>query len=57
MDRGRLMQAGLGEKSLSFDEFADAEDIHMDLLESFPKLHMGGGYVILTLEMQYYRVT
>ena len=45
MDRGHLMQAGLGEKLLSFDEFADAEDIHSNLLAAFPKLHAGGGYV------------
>ena len=45
MDCGRLMQAGLGEKLLSFYEFTDAEDIHSNLLAAFPKLHAGGGYV------------
>lgn len=47
MERARLMQAGLGEKKLSFMENADAEDIHHDLIETFPKLRMGGGYELL----------
>ena len=45
MDHGHSMQAGIGEKLLSFDEFADAEDVHIDLLAAFPKLLGGGGYV------------
>ena len=47
MDRGRLMQAGLGGKTLSFMESIDAEDLHHDLLEAFPKLRAGGGYELL----------
>ena len=47
MDRGRLMQAGLGGKTLSMMESADAEDLHHDLLEAFPKLRSGGGYKLL----------
>ena len=47
MDRGRLMQAGLGGETLSIMESADAEDLHHDLLEAFPKLRAGGGYELL----------
>ena len=47
IDRGHLMQAGLGGKSLSFMETSDAEMFHEDLLDAFPKLHTGGGYELL----------
>lgn len=47
MDRGRLMQAGLGAKSLCILEHTDAEDLHHELLDLFPKLQAGGGYELL----------
>ena len=47
MDRGHLMQAGLGGKTLNFVESTDAEEFHEDLLETFPKLRTGGGYELL----------
>jgi len=47
MDRGQLLQAGLGDKNISFVESADAEDLHYDLLEAFPKLKSGGGYELM----------
>ena len=47
IDRGHLMQAGLGGKTLSFVETSDAEMFHEDLLDAFPKLRTGGGYELL----------
>ena len=47
IDRGRLMQAGLGERLLSFVESDDAEMLHGDLLQGFPKLREAGGYELL----------
>ena len=47
IERGHLMQAGLGGKSLSFMETSDAEMLHEDLLDAFPKLRTGGGYELL----------
>ena len=47
MERGHLMQAGLGAKTLSFMQSTDADDLHYDLLEAFPKLRAGGGYELL----------
>ena len=46
-DRGNLMQAGLGGKTLSFVDTCDAEMFHEDLLDAFPKLRTGGGYELL----------
>ena len=39
------MTAGLGEKSLVFSEDADSEEVHIELLEAYPKLRSAGGYV------------
>ena len=47
MERGRLIQAGLGDKPFSMYESNDAEDLHQDLLEAFPKFIVGGGYELL----------
>ena len=46
-ERGYLLQAGLGGKTLSFIESSDAEELHQDLLEAFPKLCTAGGYELL----------
>ena len=39
------MTAGLGEKYLVFSEDADAEEVHLELLQAYPKLQTAGGYV------------
>ena len=44
MDRSRLLVNSAGE-TWSFDEYADTEDIHIDLLAAFPELCGGGGCV------------
>ena len=46
LERAELMQAGLGLKSISFLDCSDSDMFHRDLLEAFPKLEDGGGYVI-----------
>lgn len=47
IDRGHLIQAGLGEKLLSFVDIDDAEMLHENLLQAFPRLREGGGYELL----------
>ena len=51
MQRGKLMTAGLGEKFLVFNEDADAEEVHFELLQAYPKLHTAGGYVTFCILM------
>ena len=52
MERGVLMTAGLGEKSIVLDEVADAEEVHMELLQAYPRLQSGGGYVTFSFHNQ-----
>ena len=44
MEKGHLIQAGLGGKLLCIFEHCDADDLHHELLNTFPKLRAGGGY-------------
>lgn len=47
MDKAKLIQAGLGLKSVSFLECGGVESFHQDLLDAFPKLQEGGGFELL----------
>ena len=47
MEAGQLLRAGLGKKQLSVLEFGDSSDVHMEILNAFPKLQEGGGYELL----------
>ena len=47
MERAKLMQAGLGMKMLNLLESYDGEDVHHELMESFPRLREGGGYELM----------
>lgn len=47
IDHGHLIDAGLGEKTLSVVETSDAEMFHEHFLDAFPKLRTGGGYELL----------
>ena len=49
-DRVRLVQAGLGEKKISCGVDAGPEELHQELLASFPRLKSGGGYECLKLD-------
>ena len=53
MEHGLLMTVGLREKSMVFDEFADSEEVHAELLQAYPKLHSGAGYVTFSSHNQY----
>ena len=46
MDRGRLMQAGLGGKTLSIMESADAEDLHHDLYGGPNESNISDSYLL-----------
>lgn len=48
MQCGQFMTAGFGEKLLVLDEDANTEEVHLELLLTFPKQHGGGGYVMLS---------
>ena len=45
--RASLQLAGLGEKRLSVDLYADTRELHDDILFNFPKLIDAGGYELL----------
>lgn len=45
------MTAGLGEKYLVFSEDADAEEVHLELLQAYPKVQTVGGYVTFCILM------
>ena len=47
MEKGQLIQAGLGGKLLCMFEHCDADELHHELLNTFPKLRAGGGYELL----------
>jgi hypothetical protein len=49
-ERAALHLAGLGEKKITFSTDANANTIHLELLEHFPKLSSGKGYELLRLE-------
>lgn len=46
-ERATLQIAGLGEKSITFPAFSDAQEIYQDLLYNFPKLSKAGGFELL----------
>ena len=46
-ERAALQIAGLGEKKISLNAFADAQEIYQDLAFHFPKLCDGGGFELL----------
>ena len=48
-ERSVLQLAGLGEKRFPILLHSDAQDIHAELLEQFPKLEKAGGYELLRL--------
>lgn len=48
-ERCALQLAGLGEKRFPMFLHSDAQDIHTELLEQFPKLEDAGGYEFLRL--------
>lgn len=46
-EKDRLFKAGLGEKTIEFDDMdSEAEDIRETLFNSFPKLRDAGGFVL-----------
>lgn len=47
LDRPMLQIAGLGEKKIQFPGDSDANGIHRQLMEEFPKLHNAGGYELM----------
>lgn len=47
MEKAKLIQAGLGAKTLSLLEISDGEGVHHELMEAFPGLREGGGYELL----------
>ena len=49
-DRVRLAQAGLGEKRVSCDYDSGVDELHQELLSTFPPLRGGGGYEFLKLD-------
>ena len=49
-ERAELHLAGLGEKKIQLSTDSDANAIHFELLEQFPKLSGGGGYELLRSE-------
>lgn len=49
-ERAELHLAGLGEKKIQLTSDSDANDIHFEFLEQFPKLSSGGGYELLRSE-------
>lgn len=46
------MTAGLGKKPLVFIEDADSEEVHVELLYAYSKLHMAGGYGLFCFPVQ-----
>lgn len=48
-ERAALQIAGLGEKRISLNALADAQEIYQDLAFHFPKLCDGGGFELLRL--------
>ena len=46
-ERASLQIAGLGEKRVSFNVYADAHDVYHELMNQFPKLSEGGGFELL----------
>lgn len=46
-EAGELYRAGLGKRQLSFMENGDSNEIHDEIMETFPKLKEGGGYELL----------
>ena len=47
MERAKQMQAGLGMMTLNLLKSYDVEDVHHELMESFPRLREGGGYELM----------
>ena len=47
MERAKLMQAGLGLKSLSFPDCCGSDYFHQELIDAFPRLQEAGGYELL----------
>ena len=48
-ERAALQIAGLGEKRISSNAYADAQEIYQDLAFHFPKLCDGGGFELLRI--------
>lgn len=48
-ERARLQIAGLGEKKISLNIYADAHDVYDELMFQFPKLSDGGGFELLRI--------
>ena len=46
-ERSTLQIAGLGEKKITFDAFADSQEIYYDLLSYFPQLRDAGGFELM----------
>ena len=46
-ERASLQIAGLGEKRVSLNMYADAHDVYHELMSQFPKLSEGGGFELL----------
>ena len=46
-ERSSLQIAGLGEKKITFDAFADSREIYYDLLANFPQLRNAGGFELM----------
>ena len=48
-ERAQLQIAGLGEKKISLNIYADACELYHELMSQFPKLSDGGGFELLRI--------
>lgn len=48
-ERAQLQIAGLGEKKISLNTYADAREVYDELIHQFPKLSDGGGFELLRI--------
>lgn len=46
-ERSTLQIAGLGEKKITLDAYADSQEIYYDLLSNFPRLRDAGGFELM----------
>ena len=53
LHKAELIRAGLGVARLSFFENGNAWEFHEEVLETFPKLRDGGGYIVANFSTGY----
>ena len=47
LETGELLRAGLGKRQISLLESGDSNEVHSEIIRTFPKLEEGGGYELL----------